>query len=100
MTPTGAEGSKQFLNEWLQESADAQPMTAKCALCPEWEHSGPAVAARAAAEDHRKKEHPELVATKRGVIRKKRVWSSTLTAEREAEIEEERRQRMRAMGLA
>lgn len=95
-----SEGTRQFLNEWLQDSADAQEMTVYCSLCPGWKHSGPAVAARAAAEDHRIDKHPELIGKKSKVIRRRRVWSSTLTAEKEAEVEEERRQRMRAMGLA
>lgn len=87
-----------YLNERLQQSADAQQMTVGCLLCPDWEVTGSASDARAASEAHRQDKHPELVGRK--VVRKKRVFSHAMSAEREAQIEEERRQRMRALGIA
>ena len=87
-----------YLHERLQQSADAQEMKVGCLLCPDWEATGTASEARAAAEEHRADEHPELVGRK--VVRKRRAFSHAMTAEREAQIEEERRQRMRALGIA
>lgn len=87
-----------YMHEKLQAMSDAQKMTVYCTLCPEWEASGTAKQAREAAETHRVEEHPELVRKKR-VVRKRRSFSSAMTAEREAQIDEERRQRMRALGI-
>jgi hypothetical protein len=87
-----------IMEERLQESADSQQMTAYCAFCPKWQADGTAGEARAAAEQHRKEEHPETF--KKHTVRRRRVFSQALTAEREAEIEEQRRQRMRSLGIA
>lgn len=87
-----------YLHDRLQKSADSQPMTVGCLLCPGWEVTDTAVVARAKAEEHRASHHPELVGRK--VVRKKRAFSHAMTAEREAQIDEERRQRMRALGIA
>ena len=89
-----------LMHERLQASANVQPMTVSCLLCPEWEGKKdvPAHEARAAAEAHRLEVHPERKTSK--VVRRRRSFSSSMTAEREAQIEEERRQRMRAMGIA
>jgi hypothetical protein len=82
----------------LQAMSDAQQMTVYCSLCPEFKVSGPSKKARAQAIAHRNKEHPELVAKAR-IVKKRRSFSSAMTAEREAQIDEERRQRMRALGI-
>ena len=79
------EPTRQYLHEQLQAIEDAQPMTAYCLLCPEW-------------EAHRAEFHPERVSNKK-IVRRGRVWSQAMTAEREREIEEERRQRMRTLGI-
>jgi hypothetical protein len=92
------EGTIGFLSEYLQSDADAQPMTVYCSLCPKWEASGTAGETRAASQEHRAKKHPELA--RKGVVRKRRQWSNAMTEEREAQIDEERRQRMRALGLS
>lgn len=90
----------RLMHERLQASSDAQDMTVWCLLCPEWKGvKAPAAEARAAAEAHREEAHPELVGKKK-VVRRRRSFSSSMTAEREAQIEEERRQRMRALGIA
>lgn len=87
-----------YMYEKLQEVSDSQQMKVYCTLCPKWVVEGTAEETRAAAEQHREKLHPELLNKKR-VVRKKRSFSTAMTAEREAQIEEERRQRMRALGL-
>jgi len=87
-----------YLYERLREVSDAAQMTVYCSLCPKWEATGTAAETRDKARKHRETRHPEL-ATKTKIVRKKRSFSSSLTAEREAQIEEERRQRMRALGL-
>jgi hypothetical protein len=92
-----SEPTMEFLLGSLQESANAQPMTVFCLHCPKWKATGTAQETRAASEAHRVEEHPELVGRK--VARKKRVFSQAMSAEREAQIEEERRQRMRALGI-
>jgi hypothetical protein len=84
--------------ERLRAMSDAQQLTVYCALCPDFEVSGPSSEARAQAIAHRNKKHPEL-ATKARIVKKRRSFSSAMTAEREAQIEEERRQRMRALGI-
>lgn len=91
----------RYMHDRLQASADVQPMTVTCLLCPEWKGmiDAPAEIARAAAEAHRVEKHPELVGKKK-VVRRRRSFSSSMTAEREAQIEEERRQRMRTLGIA
>ena len=91
--------TRQFLNDQLEKIDNAQPMTVYCALCPEWRAVGTASEARAAAEKHRAEEHPEIL-NKRKVVRKRRSFSQAMTEERQAEIEEERRKRMRALGIA
>lgn len=91
------EPNRAYMYAQLQAIDDAQPMTVYCVLCPKWKASGTAAVTRAASEAHRSKHHPEL-AGKRITV-KKRSFSSAMTAEREALIEEERRQRMRALGL-
>lgn len=89
----------QTLNENLQESADAQPMSVYCVFCPKWRATGTAAETRAAAEQHRRDEHPETFSKKQKLIRRRRVFSQALTADRQAEIDEERRQRARLLGL-
>ena len=90
----------QYMHDRLQASADAQELTVSCLLCPKWEGvTGPAETARAAAEAHRVELHPDLVGKKR-IVRRRRSFSASMTAERETQIEEERRQRMRALGIA
>jgi hypothetical protein len=88
-----------YMHARLQASADNQPMTVGCLLCPDWPgHTGTAEEARAASEAHREERHPELVGRK--VVRKRRVFSHAMSAEREAQIDEERRQRMRMLGIS
>jgi len=94
-----SEVTMQYLRDQLEETANAQPMTVYCALCPRWKAAGTAAEARAASETHRQQEHPELL-SKRKIVRKRRTFSQAMTADRAAEIEEERRKRMRALGLA
>jgi hypothetical protein len=89
----------QYLHDRLEENANSQPMTVYCVLCPKFEFEGTAAEARAASEAHREREHPELL-TRRKIVRKKRMFSQAMTEEREAEIEEERRKRMRAFGIS
>jgi len=84
--------------ERLQAMSDTQQLTVYCALCPDFEVSGPSREARAIAVAHRNKEHPELAAKTR-IVKKRKSFSSAMTAEREAQIDEERRQRMRALGI-
>jgi len=91
--------TRQYLQDQLEANANAQPMKVYCSLCPKWEVSGTVAETRAASEKHRAEEHPEIV-NRRKVVRKRRMFSQAMTAEREAEIEEERRKRMRALGLA
>jgi hypothetical protein len=90
--------TRQYMDDQLQKIEDAQEMTVYCALCPEWELTTTAKKARAASQTHRSTEHPELT-NKKKVVRPKRAFSTAMTAEREAQIDEERRQRMRALGL-
>lgn len=87
-----------YMHEKLQEVSDQQQMTVYCVLCPKWKVSAAAEVARAKAEEHRLEKHPELVSAKK-IVRKRRSFSSAMTAEREEQIEEERRQRMRALGI-
>lgn len=93
------EPTRQFLRDQLEAMDNAQPMTVYCALCPEWRAEGTSAEARAAAEAHRAEEHPEII-NKRKIVRKRRSFSQSMTEERQAEIEEERRKRMRALGIA
>ena len=86
-----------YLNERLQEVSDQQPMTVYCLHCPRWKATGAAAVVRAASEAHRAKKHPEISVSKK--VRSRRAFSSAMTAEREAQIDEERRQRMRALGI-
>jgi len=88
----------QHLNEFLEKSANAAEMTVYCVFCPKWTATGTAAITRAASEAHRTKEHPEL-ALKKKIVRKKRAFSTSLSKEREEQIEEERRQRMRSLGI-
>lgn len=93
-----SEPTRAYMRERLQETADLQPMTVYCRFCPKWSETGTAEATRAIAEAHRAKEHPDIVHKKK-VVRSARRFSTAMTAEREAQIEEERRQRMRALGI-
>jgi hypothetical protein len=95
-----SEPTKQYMKDRLQESADAQTMTVYCLLCPKWRATGTAAVTRAASEAHRTKNHPEIGTTKTKIVRRSRAFSTSMSAEREAEIEEERRQRMRTLGIA
>lgn len=90
----------QTLNEYLQASADAQPMTVYCSFCPKWSATGTAVTVRAQAEQHRRDLHPETFTKKQKLVRRRRVFSQALTSERQAEIDEERRARMRSLGMS
>lgn len=92
------EPSRQYMYDQLQKIDDRQPMTVYCIHCPEWTATGTAKDTRKASEAHRTKTHPELKNGKT-IARKKRMFSQAMTAEREAQIEEERRQRMRALGI-
>lgn len=92
------EPSLDLLRERLRENRDAQPLTARCALCPGWEASGTAAEARELALEHRRSIHPETIRPGRG-HRVNKKFSRHLTAEREQEINEERRVRIRALGL-
>lgn len=87
-----------YLHEQLRASADRQPMTVYCALCPEWKAEGTAEETRKASVKHRSKKHPELT-NKRRIVRKRSSFSQSMTAEREEQIEAERRKRMRTLGL-
>jgi len=93
------EATRQYLTEQLEAMDNAQQMIVYCVHCPEWKAEGTALEARAAAEAHRTEEHPEL-RNSRKIVRKRRSFSQSMTEEREAEIEEERRKRMRALGIA
>lgn len=93
------EPTRQYLSEQLEATANSQPMTVYCNLCPEWKAEGTAEEAREASAAHRSALHPEL-ANKKKVVRKRRAFSQALTVERKEEIEEERRKRMRALGIA
>ena len=95
---TSVDPPAHVLQDNLQANADAQPATSYCSLCPKWSATGTAKEAREAAEKHRREEHPELLARKK-VVRRKRAFSQALSAEREAEIERERRQRMHELGI-
>lgn len=86
-----------YLTERLRAIADAQKMTVYCAHCPEWEFEGTAEAARAASATHRREEHPGVVSITRRVTRRR--ISERLSDEQKAEVEEERRRRLRAQGL-
>lgn len=87
-----------YMWDKLQKTADAQTMTVYCLRCPTWSVTGVAAVTRAAAIAHREKKHPETV-NKERVKLKRRAFSKAMTEEREAEIDEERRQRMRALGI-
>jgi hypothetical protein len=93
-----AEPTVQYLKDYLQRRDDAQLMTVSCLFCPQWELTAPSQEARAAAASHIAKEHPQVVSRKR-IVRRSRVFSQSMTREREEQIEEERRQRMRALGI-
>lgn len=93
-----SEPTREYLKERLQENANMQPMTVYCGFCPKWSESGTAEVTRALAEAHRLKEHPHIKVSKR-IAKKGRAFSTAMSAEREAQIEEERRQRMRALGI-
>lgn len=99
MSKSSVDPPASFLKESLQRNADAQPMTVYCILCPKWSATGTAGETRIASINHRTENHPELLNPRR-IVRHKRVFSQKMTAEREAEIEEDRRQRMRALGIA
>lgn len=90
----------RIMHERLQATSDEQEMTVSCLLCPEWKGvKAPAAEARAAAEAHRAELHPNMKGRSK-IVRPRRSFSQAMTAEREAQIEEERRQRMRALGIA
>lgn len=93
-----SEPSMDILNDYLQDNADAQPTIAYCHFCPEWSVEGTAAETRAAAKQHRQEHHPEVL-TKPKIARKRRVFSQSLTQERKDEIDEERHQRMRSLGI-
>lgn len=93
------EPTMAYMYERLDAVSNAQQMTVYCTLCPKFKATGTAEETRALAEKHRQKVHPELVNKKR-VVRKRRAFSTSMTAEREAQIDEERRQRMRSLGLS
>lgn len=93
-----SEPSMDILNDYLKDNADAQPTTVYCHFCPEWSVEGTAAETRTAAEQHRREHHPEVLSRTR-LVRKRRAFSQTLTQERKDEIDEERRQRMRSLGI-
>ena len=96
--PNTPEPSFGFLKQNLQRNADAQPLVVSCAFCPGWTVSGSSKETRAAATDHRKQHHPETLRPK--PKRKASVFSRNLSAADEKRVEQERKQRMRALGLA
>lgn len=95
-----SEPTMEYMREQLAKISDAQPMKVYCQLCPNRPVVGEGTAeqARLAAEQHRTAEHPDVADSKRVTRRRRGVFSQAMTAEREAQIEEERRQRMRALG--
>lgn len=95
----GAVNRGTALKEWESEWDNRQEMTVSCRMCPEFRVTAPAVTAREAARKHRDDMHPEL-RDRKPVARKKRVFSQAMTKEREEQINEERRQRMRSLGIA
>jgi hypothetical protein len=90
----------EFLREQLKGLDDRQPMTVYCLLCPKWKATGTAEETRVAAETHRLETHPEIRVEGKRLVKRRHKFSSSLTADRLAEVEEERRQRMRELGLA
>lgn len=86
------------LTERLQQSADQQPLIVRCQFCPDWTFVGTAEKSRTAQLKHREQQHPETLRTRRKQVTKK-FAQKNMSAEREAEIHEERRQRMRSLGL-
>ena len=92
-----SEPSTSYLNQRLAESRDAQPMLGGCALCPEWQAEGTAKEVREAQARHRQERHPETF--RRKSKSRKSPYSRHMTAEREAEIEEDRKRRMRELGI-
>lgn len=92
------ESTREEIEERLRKMEEANPMVIYCRFCPKWKAVGTVKVTREKAEAHRLEKHPDLKISKRNV-RRARAFSTAMTAEREAVIDEERRQRMRALGL-
>jgi hypothetical protein len=94
MKPTKA--SEFTLRE--QESADVAPLLTRCVFCG-WIYLGTAAEGRNEAREHRLQAHPEVRA-KRPITRSLSSFRQReLTAEQQADIDEERRKRAILLGL-
>jgi hypothetical protein len=96
MATTGGDSNKT-VTERLQASSNRQPMVARCVLCPDWQQAGTAAEARAAQLEHRHEFHPETFRAR--AHRPKRFAWRNLSREQEEQIEEERRERLRSLGM-
>ena len=71
-TVNGARTSAAMLARFA-EFLDAQPMLARCVLCPAWQFAGTAAECRDQARVHRETVHPEIKPTKRARYGKTRA---------------------------
>lgn len=94
-----SEKTNKTLTEWLQESADKQPVRAYCILCPEWQAVGTAEETREAAQRHRAEYHPETFRRKKSARPYRKFAQRNLTREQEEELEQERHARLRVLGI-
>lgn len=94
-----SEKTNKTLTEYLQESADRQPLKAYCALCPDWEAVGTAEETREAAQQHRAEHHPETFRKTKSAKAKRKFSQRNLTRQQEEELERERRARLRVLGI-
>jgi hypothetical protein len=60
----GGGKSAKEMQEEAQAAQDAALISTSCAFCP-WRYEGPALEGRAAAKEHRRREHPEAKQTRR-----------------------------------
>lgn len=87
------------LEKFLTNITNNHPMTVYCAFCPKWKASGTAEETRKKQEAHIKDKHPEKARPKAKTKKRRSAWSQKMSAEREDQIDEQRRQRMFLLGI-
>lgn len=84
------------LAEWAQQ----QPAIGRCSFCPDWIATGTIKEIRELAKAHRRVSHPEIPTRKRRPPRPNLVkWRTTLDEDQTLEIRQERKRRMRQLGI-
>lgn len=97
---SSSDPSASVLTDYLRERADSQDTIAYCALCPRWKAKGTAKETREAQIAHRKEKHPETFREGKAKRKVRPFSQRNMTREREEEVDRERRDRMRMLGIS